>query len=357
MNAPATLQTPIERVTAWFRRPSDHSDQVESIDPRLVRRTRYDDVGDFLFANDLSLTGANFDFAQRFLAGEDAMLAREVQALLDRKARLSDRDVSRLQERRAADPASDTLGTMARELEAKVAECLAAVSDSTASTTAYSTALDAAADEMAADPGNAYRRLLEITLEVAETTRRIGGRLERTRRDTRRLRADLDDARRAAEEDELTGLPNRRGFYTRVEEALGASKSAGLAVALCDIDDFKAINDRHGHDTGDRVLRFVARLLRDALPRQVFVARYGGEEFVCLFEGVEVPRAIALLDAARVKLGDRVLRDQNSDAPIGSVTFSAGVAVLGDDTAAALRVADEALYFAKNTGKDRVAAG
>jgi diguanylate cyclase len=126
-------------------------------------------------------------------------------------------------------------------------------------------------------------------------------------------------------------------------------------VALCDIDNFKAVNDRHGHDTGDRVLRFVGRLLRDALPPHVFVARYGGEEFVCLFEGADVAKAAELLDAARVRLSERVLRDQTSDAPIGTVTFTAGVAMVAEDPAAALRSADEALYSAKKAGKDRVA--
>ncbi|WP_163827699.1 hypothetical protein, partial [Proteus vulgaris] len=71
----------------------------------------------------------------------------------------------------------------------------------TASTSAYSTALGEAADQMGSEPGEAYRRLLEVTLEVAETTRKIGGRLERTREDTRRLRADLERAVREAEED------------------------------------------------------------------------------------------------------------------------------------------------------------
>ncbi len=352
MNAPASLPGGIDRVAAWFRRPSDPDPRQ---DERAARRARYDEIGEFLFANDLELSAANFELARAYLDGSDAALVRSVQNVIDRRGRIGDRDVSRIAERRAAAQMPDTLGMLARELEGKVAECLAAVNDSTASTSLYSTALDEAADQMAADPAAAYRRLLEVTLDVAETTRRIGGRLERTRRDTRQLRAALDEARRAAEEDHLTGMPNRRGFYSRVEEAVERGTS-GLAIALCDIDNFKAVNDQHGHETGDRVLRFVARLLRDALPRQVYVARYGGEEFVCLFEGVDVDRAVAMLDRVREKLGDRLLRDQTSDVPIGKITFSAGIAALGDDTATALRAADEALYFAKKAGKDRVVA-
>lgn len=343
--------TPIDRVTSWFRRPQQ---EIETASPADQRRARYDEIGEFLFANDLDANALNFDFARQFIDGSDAALVCAAQSVLERHGRIGERDVLRILERSATAQMPDTLNALTRELEGKVAECLAAVTDSTASTNAYSTVLDAAADDMAANPAETYRRLLETTLEVAETTRRIGGRLERTRKDTRRLRADLDKALRAAEEDHLTGLPNRRGFYAHLEEAVAAQRPAGLTIALCDIDNFKLVNDRHGHDTGDRVLRFVARLLRDALPAQVFVARYGGEEFVCLFDGVDVARAAELLDAARVKLGERVLRDQASGESIGSVTFTAGIAPVGNDPAAALRAADEALYSGKKAGKNCV---
>lgn len=348
MNAPAAFP---DRVANWFRR----APSAEPLDAAAQRRARFDAIGDWLFENDLEPNAVNFDFARQFLDETDPALVRAAQSLIESKGRVGERDVLRILERSATAQMPDTLNALTRELEAKVAECIAAVSDSTESTTAYSSVLDAAADDMATNPGETYRRLLETTLEVAETTRRIGGRLERTRKDTRRLRADLDKARKAAEEDHLTGLPNRRGFYTRIEEAAAARKPAGLVVALCDIDDFKSVNDRHGHDTGDRVLRFVARLLRDSLPSQVFVARYGGEEFVCLFEGEDIARAAELLDTARQRLGERVLRDQSSGAPIGAVTFTAGIATVGNDPAAALRAADEALYAGKKAGKDRIA--
>jgi diguanylate cyclase len=132
--------------------------------------------------------------------------------------------------------------------------------------------------------------------------------------------------------------------------------SGPLTLALCDIDNFKAINDGHGHETGDRVLRFVAQLLREQLDRRAFVARYGGEEFVCLFQGVGVDAAVAALDAARIALSHRSLRDQSSGAAIGAITFSAGVAAADGDATAALREADSLLYAAKRQGKDQILA-
>jgi len=345
MNAPISLHA----LTSWFRRGDDAPDRA------ALHRLRYEQIGAFLFEHGLEPSTTNFDFAGRFLDGRELQLIQAAEDLIAVKRTLTDRDVEKIMERCATGDTSDKLEKLTRELESKVVDCLAAVGDATASTSAYSTALGQAAGEMERAPGETYRRLLEVTLEVAETTRKIGGRLESTREDTKRLRSDLERAVREAEEDHLTGLPNRRGFFARMEETLARPNAAPFALALCDIDNFKAINDRHGHHTGDRVLRFVARTLRDYLGRKVTVARYGGEEFVCLFEGADAEDAADTLDACRKSLRDRLLRDQTTNLPIGRISFSAGVVTIEDDSTDALRIADELLYAAKRAGKDQVA--
>jgi len=352
MNAPAMIHSPIDRLTSWFRR--GEIEQLLDPDRRATRRLRYEQIGAFLFKHDLEPNSVNYDFAARFLGGSDARLMRVAREMLGDCETVSEIDIERIVERCAEPDKADQLGALARELEGKVSECLAAVGDSAISTTAYSSALDAAADQLSSEPAEAYRRLLEVTLEVAETTRKIGGRLERTRRDTRRLRADLNRATRAAEEDHLTGLPNRRGFFAQLEKAAADQAAGPITLALCDIDNFKAINDGHGHETGDRVLRFVSQLLRKQLDPDVLVGRYGGEEFVCMFRGVTVEAAAEMLDDARIALGQRTLRDQSSGVAIGTVTFSAGVAAVETDTAATLKRADDLLYAAKRQGKDLV---
>lgn len=349
MNAPTNFHSQIDRLTSWFRRGDG-----DMPDRAAQHRQRYEQIGAFLFEHGLEPNTTNFDFASRFLDGREARLVQAAQELLDSKRGLSDHDVERIVERCAADDTSNKLEKLTRQLEAKVTECLGAVGEAASSTSAYSTALGEAAGKMESEPAEAYRRLLEVTLEVAETTRKIGGRLESTREDTRRLRADLERAVREAEEDHLTGLPNRRGFFARMEQTLARTDAAPFALALCDIDNFKGINDRHGHHTGDRVLRFVGRTLREFLGRRVMVARYGGEEFVCLFEGSDAEDAAETLDACRERLRDRLLRDQTTNLPIGRISFSAGVTTIAGDPGDAMRIADELLYAAKRAGKDRV---
>ncbi|RYD55132.1 MAG: hypothetical protein EOP60_06570, partial [Sphingomonadales bacterium] len=199
MNAPAMIHSPIDRLTSWFRRGD--IEQLLEPDRQVTRRLRFEQIGAFLFKHDLEPNSINFDFAARFLGGSDARLIRIARDMLGTREIITEVDIERIVERCAEPDKADKLGALARELEGKVSDCLAAVGESTASTTAYSTALDAAAVQLSSEPAEAYRRLLEVTLEVAETTRKIGGRLERTRRDTRRLRADLNRATRAAEED------------------------------------------------------------------------------------------------------------------------------------------------------------
>jgi diguanylate cyclase len=180
--------------------------------------------------------------------------------------------------------------------------------------------------------------------------------LERTRREADSLRRDLRQARRAAERDHLTGLPNRRALEAALR-ALDAGDTPAT-VALCDIDDFKQVNDRFGHAAGDRVLRFVAGFLERELGGDVLVARHGGEEFACLFRRADSRAAMARLDTARERLSARSLVNQETGLAFDRVTFSAGVAPLGEDGgAAALAEADLALYAAKHAGKNRVCAG
>lgn len=147
-----------------------------------------------------------------------------------------------------------------------------------------------------------------------------------------------------AERDPLTGLANRRGFDRRMEEAMRAADHGGapFAVAVLDIDRFKRVNDRHGHQEGDRLLVRCAEAWRPLVPAGACLARYGGDEFALLLPGVGVGRAADLVDDLR-------------RAVAGSVGVSAGVAAWdpGDSGSMLMNRADVALYEAKATGRGR----
>jgi len=355
MKTSAILSAPIDRLTGWLRRPDAIA--ADAPDTRAAHRAKLDAICAFLLDHDLEPTAAHLAFAASYVDDRDPRVRLTANAILRERGTITARDIDRITAAvTKPESGADLFSELARELEEKVGECIGAISDSFASTTEYSKALNSAAADLSSAPELTYNRLISLTLDVAETTRKISRRLETAHADTRRLHADLERAVRAAEEDDLTGLLNRRGFMERLEAAVADQPGRDRTVALCDIDNFKVVNDRHGHDTGDRVLRYVARQLRDNLDPQVVVARYGGEEFVCLFEDMVPAQAAAMLDQVRTALRGRSLRSQETGDPIGSITFSAGVALVTDDPAQALRAADAALYAAKHEGKDRVIA-
>ncbi len=161
--------------------------------------------------------------------------------------------------------------------------------------------------------------------------------------------------------DALTGVHNRRYFEHRcVIEAEQARRHAtDLAAMFIDIDHFKRINDTHGHQTGDDVLRDVAGVIQDCLRAGDTVARYGGEEFVVLCPHTDCRAATTVAERIRTRMEQRMFR---SAAGRGiRVTISVGIAALpktGDPTEAEIREllasADQALYQAKNEGRNRV---
>ena len=162
---------------------------------------------------------------------------------------------------------------------------------------------------------------------------------------------------RLAMTDELTALPNRRYFMNACRDYIGASKDAPhpSALLLLDIDDFKVINDRYGHDAGDAVLKTTAQALREHVRQQDLVGRLGGEEFGVLFTGLTLQQAI---DASE-RLVRNIARVQSHIEPHTTltITFSGGLTPLSpmDDVQVALKRADELLYQAKNNGKAHVA--
>ena len=197
--------------------------------------------------------------------------------------------------------------------------------------------------------------LLALTESMIDKTRAAEEQLRAASAEMDDLRANLAAARQDAETDPLTGLPNRRAFEACFAECLASAEPRTMSVALCDIDLFKGVNDRYGHDVGDRVIRLVAKELAQGCDGSV-VARYGGEEFVILFEGREIDLAHKMLDRTREALSRRTFKIAGTGEMLENLSFSGGVIAVapGEDCREALRRADAALYRAKQGGRNRI---
>jgi diguanylate cyclase (GGDEF)-like protein len=160
--------------------------------------------------------------------------------------------------------------------------------------------------------------------------------------------------RRQAVTDELTDLANRRRFMEVLQQevARAARFDSALALALCDLDHFKQINDRYGHQVGDDVLRAAANVIRDRVRETDLPARIGGEEFGIILSGTDLDGACALAEQLRHDLSEQV----DVASTDWAVTASFGVAMLHQGESAELLIgaADRALYRAKAEGRNRV---
>ncbi|MBV8746134.1 MAG: GGDEF domain-containing protein [Xanthobacteraceae bacterium] len=169
-----------------------------------------------------------------------------------------------------------------------------------------------------------------------------------------RASALLRDAQRRANHDALTGLPNRPLFLEAAEHHLAACRESGnkLAVLFIDFDGFKSVNDRHGHGTGDELLREIAMRLRNAIRGFDLAARLGGDEFAVLLVG--------LRSDAAARVAGELVDVLSLPYPIGRLALqlsaSIGVAeypVSGTTMEALVASADRAMYEAKAAGKGR----
>jgi diguanylate cyclase (GGDEF)-like protein len=159
----------------------------------------------------------------------------------------------------------------------------------------------------------------------------------------------------AAVTDALTGVPNRRWFQERAAAALLEASRHGhpVGAVFIDVDHFKRINDRLGHEAGDLVLKETARRIDGARRSEDLLCRYGGEEFVLLLPHADLPQAAMFGERVRSAVGSTPIDALGNPLP---VTVSVGVAGFrfGDPLEALVKRADEALYRAKEKGRDRV---
>ncbi len=185
---------------------------------------------------------------------------------------------------------------------------------------------------------------LKKPIADADLIRAVSVRIERFRT----LRALIS-------QDSLTGLLDHISFKLRLETELDRSRRNGrpLSVALVDIDHFKKVNDTHGHPVGDRVIKSIAHLLHKRLRKSDIVGRYGGEEFIVAMPDTTQSCALELIDGLREQFGHLHYASSNGDF---ACTFSAGVASCPPlrSVEDIVTSADQALYEAKRSGRNRV---
>ncbi|MBL4791865.1 GGDEF domain-containing protein [Citromicrobium bathyomarinum] len=347
---------------AGLRSPIEEDNTASTVSSRSLtraRRRQLKQIRAFMQSHDLDVTPLTLRIAYEACSGTNPGLVRSID---DRRARGLPITLEWLEAATGGD-ASDggqAVSKLADRLEHGIDELSRATSTVRRVTSQYGDELERQVDDLAGTQGTeeVIAGLADFAKAMLARSRQTEEELRASERETALLRENLDRARRDAEVDYLTGLPNRRAFEKVLQESYEKALAEGqpLSVAFCDLDHFKAINDTHGHEAGDRILKVVAETLTSACRGDCFIARHGGEEFVMLCRGVTPAEAFARIEAAREELAQRRMINRRTDKPFGIVTFSAGIADVAryTDPREALAAADEALYQAKEGGRNQI---
>lgn len=197
------------------------------------------------------------------------------------------------------------------------------------------------------------RRLIAIALFTLALAAAFSARLARP---VARVLGDLARLAHQASTDSLTGIANRRALDERLDEEVEHARriNASVSFVIADIDDFKSINDRFGHQTGDEALRRIAAVFADAVRELDVVGRYGGEEFGAVLPGTGLAGARRLADKVRESIEKIELYAPNGELVGLTASFGAAAFPAYPDVETLVAAADGSLYEAKRTGKNRV---
>ena len=201
--------------------------------------------------------------------------------------------------------------------------------------------------------------LIDENEKIQTKMNELSKNLETSREQVAKLRSNLAEANELGMRDPLTSLGNRRFFDANLLKEIkdAHDDSSDMCLVLADLDHFKKINDRFGHQVGDMVLKLFGELLSSNVKGRDTAARYGGEEFAIIFPNTQLDDAAHITDNIRTQLESKQWMLSGTGQRIGMITASFGVARLrrGEDGQALIKRVDAKLYEAKVSGRNRVA--
>ncbi|MET0090892.1 MAG: diguanylate cyclase [Candidatus Thiodiazotropha sp.] len=202
-------------------------------------------------------------------------------------------------------------------------------------------------------------KLLEATTRSIQNNRVMQEQLQSVEQQTQHLQEEVQKLRDEASTDPLTGLYNRKALSQRMQALLESARTSGgdaFSVLMLDIDHFKRFNDSFGHIIGDEVIRRVGKTMRELLREEDFPARYGGEEFTVVLPSTRMDTAVEIARQIHQAVAKLSLVRRSTKERLPGITISVGAAQMrpGDTCETLLERADQALYLAKEGGRNRV---
>ena len=312
----------------------------------------------------IPLTPENYHVWYKYTVGGNPELNKTIDQLLEHGTKFTSKVNHELHKTYIYQSPEKSLKSSQQDLQKLVARLFEKLNGMAKKTQIFSSTLEEYNDVLQTDPDidtvtDLITNLIDATDSVLKSNQDMESMLKSVNEEVDTLRGNLQTLNVEVFTDKLTDIPNRRAFDQRIDELSVDYHTEGqiFSFLLIDIDHFKLFNDTHGHAIGDRVLKYVASVMKGDIKGNDMLARYGGEEFAVLLPSTNYDGAISVGNSLREKVSSIKLVDSHDqEKSLGHVTISIGVAVITshDDADSIAERADKALYLAKEKGRNRV---
>jgi diguanylate cyclase len=318
---------------------------------------------DLMAKSSVPPTPANYEFWFHTLSKTDPGLSEQVSSLLEQKGMVDARDISRLRRDFFGEDGADKIAALTESTQAQINRLGAVIENAGGDTRLFRTALESGRGGLEAklspkEQQKLIDQILSATAAMVEKSQQLEAKLAISSNEVAALKKDLEKARTESRTDTLTGLPNRKAFqvYLEKQAARAVAERKPLSLIFTDIDHFKRFNDTWGHRLGDEVLRLVGQCLEQMCHGIGFPARFGGEEFVIALPGKSLSAGADIAEQLCDFVASKTVRAKNTNQTVGRITLSLGLAELkpNDSIEMLIERADQALYHAKNSGRNCV---
>ncbi|MBL3588668.1 MAG: GGDEF domain-containing protein [gamma proteobacterium endosymbiont of Lamellibrachia anaximandri] len=343
----------------------------ESASPALFHPDTPDQSGEFfrltiplLAKHQLPINPVNFSLFYNYMAGRDARLKEKLDSFLEGQGDWSQEGADKLFRRFLYSCDEVVLDDLREELLAIVAQTIGVLVDIAGKAAISNDKLEQyinclAESQKAEDVLAVVTNIMSDTRVLAMESKRLERQLTTSSNEMDKLKNELESAKQEAYVDVLTGVFNRRGFDQTLDHLIADAErrqAADFSLILVDLDQFKEINDTHGHLVGDKVLNAIGKLLKTHTKGSDSTARIGGDEFALLLPETSISSAFSLAENLRKNIKKLVLKRPSTGETLVDVSASLGVASfrLGESANNFLSRCDKSMYRAKKLGKGRV---
>lgn len=306
---------------------------------------------------------SNFALIHEYVIGTNSQLMAEIDTELTKVGTLPDATAKALHRRFIWDAERQNVEAALQQMRKLVGETLLSIHQVENQADHQAEAIESHSKQLNETlPVQEVKKIISAVIDdtrlMVQNTQDLKFMLNDTRNEVEKLRLELETARREAITDTLTGLSNRRAFESAITKLTDYSREhqTPLSILIIDIDFFKKINDEHGHLVGDKVLRSLANLLSANIKGKDLVARIGGEEFAILLSDTELENAKKVAEALRILVEKTNFKRIDNGRALGRISISIGVTSyrMGEFYESFWGRADQALYLAKQSGRNRV---